>query len=98
MIGGGDVKLLSAAGGFLGGKAAMRCVLLSFLFGAVLSIVSLIRRKNIRDRIRFFLDYIQTVLRTGKRTPYYQAARDGYAGTIHFSIAILLAVLLELWL
>ena len=98
VIGGGDVKLLSVVGGFLGGKEGMYSVILSFVFGAVLSLYFLIQRGILKARIRFFLDYIQTVVRTGKWIPYYQIARDGYIGTIHFSIAVLAAVLVLLWL
>ncbi len=98
VIGGGDIKLLSAAGGFLGIRRGMLCVLISFFFGAVLSLVSLLRHKNGRTRIDFFLNYVQTVVRTGKLTPYYQPAENGYSGTIHFSIAVMLAVWSVLWL
>lgn len=98
VIGGGDVKLLSVVGGFLGGKEGIYSVVLSFVFGAVLSLYFLIQRGILKARIRFFLDYVQTVVRTGKWIPYYQIAKDGYIGTIHFSIAVLVAVLVLLWL
>ncbi len=98
VIGGGDVKLLSAVGGFLGIRRGMLCVLISLFIGAILSLVSLFRHKNGRARIYFFLNYIQAVVHTGKLTPYYQPAKDGYSGTIHFSIAIMLAVWTVLWL
>lgn len=97
IIGGGDVKLLSVVGGFLGAERALYCILLSFFFGAALSLLSLIGRRNGRARIRFFLNYIQSVVHTGTFTPYYKPSRDGYEGTIHFSIAVMAAVMLLLW-
>ncbi len=98
VIGGGDVKLLSVVGGFLGVKRGMLCVLVSLFFGAVLSFLSLLWHKNGRARIAFFLNYIQAVVHTGTLTPYYRPEKDGYSGTIHFSIAIMLAVWSVLWL
>ena len=97
VLGGGDVKLLSVSGGFLGPEKGMECVIYAFLFGAVLSLIKFIRYSNIKDRICYFLNYIRTVIRTGIWTPYYEVARDGYDSTIHFSIAILLAVLFVIW-
>lgn len=97
VLGGGDVKLLSVIGGFLGPEKGMECVIYAFLFGAVLSLIKFIRNSNIKDRICYFLKYIHTVIRTGIWTPYYKIAKDGYDSTIHFSIAILLAVLFVIW-
>lgn len=37
MLGAGDIKLLSAVGGFLGVPAILKCMIVSFLSGAVLS-------------------------------------------------------------
>lgn len=98
ILGGGDIKLMSVAGGFLGAEKAVSCILLSFFFGAALSLFSLIGRRNGRARIRFFLNYIQTVVHTGTFTPYYKPSRDGYDGAVHFSIAVMAAVMLLLWL
>ncbi|MBP3543307.1 MAG: prepilin peptidase [Lachnospiraceae bacterium] len=97
ILGGGDVKLLSVTGGFLGPERGMECVIYAFLFGAVISLIVFIRNSNFKDRICYFLKYIHTVIRTGIWTPYYQIARDGYDSTIHFSIAVLFAALFVLW-
>lgn len=97
ILGGGDVKLLSVAGGFLGLEEGMKCVLYSFLFGAGISLLVLMQKRNFKTRICYFLNYIRTVIHTGIWTPYYQTARDGYDNTIHFSAAILLAALLVIW-
>lgn len=97
IIGGGDVKLLSVAGGVLGAEKGIKCVLYAFFIGAGISLIVFIRKSNFKSRICYFLKYIHTVFRTGIWTPYYQIARDGYDSTIHFSIAILLAVLMVIW-
>ncbi len=97
IIGGGDVKLLSVAGGFLGTREGVYCIFFSFVIGAFLSLIVLLRRRSLKARICYFLNYIQTVVHTGHWIPYYQITRDGYTGTMHFSIAIMLAVWLVLW-
>lgn len=96
ILGGGDIKLLSVTGGFLGFQECLRCMVLSFLFAAALSLMLIVRRRNFKHRICYFLKFIQTVVHTGRWIPYYDIARDGYDGTIHFSAAVLLAVLLVL--
>lgn len=97
ILGGGDVKLLSVTGGLFGTEKGMECVLYAFLFGAGISLIVFIRNNNFKSRICYFLKYIHSVIRTGIWTPYYQIARDGYDSTIHFSIAILMAVLFVIW-
>lgn len=97
ILGGGDVKLLSVAGGFLGLRESLQCMILSFLFGAALSVMLFARRRNFKRRICYFLRFIQTVVRTGRWIPYYDIARDGYDSTMHFSAAVLMAVLLLFW-
>ena len=100
MIGAGDIKLLSALGGFLGPAAILKCICLSFIFGAILSAGILLFCGNIRQRLlkftTYFKHYILPKLQ-GKAVvpvPY----RDGKWGMecIHFSVPILLSVLL--WL
>lgn len=97
VLGGGDIKLLSVAGGFLGVRAGMLCVLLAFLIGGILSFVLLVRRRILRARICYFLSYIQSVIRTGKCFPYYDINRDGQEAAMHFSIAVLLSAACILW-
>lgn len=97
ILGGGDIKLLSVIGGFLGLRESLKCMVFSFLFAAVLSLIRIIWRRNLKHRICYFLKYIQTVIHTGKWIPYYDIARDGYDSTVHFSAAVLLAALLLLW-
>lgn len=96
ILGGGDIKLLSVTGGFLGLQECLKCMVLSFLFAAALSLMLIVRRRNFKHRICYFLKFIQTVVHTGRWIPYYDIARDGYDSTMHFSAAVLLAVLLVL--
>lgn len=98
MLGAGDIKLLSAIGGFLGVPAVLKCILLSFLFGAVLSIGILLTCGNISQRLTKFFQYFQTYFKQKRKkkimepVPYY----DGKWGMecIHFSVPVLMGVLL----
>lgn len=100
MLGAGDIKLFSAIGGFLGPAAILKCICLSFIFGAILSIGILIICGNIRQRLFKLTIYIKQIFimnfqrKTFVPVPY----RDRKWGMecIHFSVPILLAVLL--WL
>ena len=51
MLGAGDIKLLSAVGGFLGVPAILKCMIVSFLSGAVLSIGIILVCGNLPQRL-----------------------------------------------
>ena len=98
MLGAGDIKLLSAVGGFLGVPAILKCMIVSFLSGAVLSIGIILVCGNLPQRLTKFFNYFQTYFtkrKYQKKTepvPYY----DGKWGMecIHFSVPVLMGVLL----
>ena len=98
MLGAGDIKLLSAVGGFLGVPAILKCMIVSFLSGAVLSIGIIFVCGNLPQRLTKFFNYFQTYFtkrKYQKKTepvPYY----DGKWGMecIHFSVPVLMGVLL----
>lgn len=92
MLGAGDIKLFCAIGGFLGIEGLLSCMAASFLMGAVISLVLLIRRRNFKERLLYFFAYIGSFYRTRKWIPY----RDGTekkAGFC-FSVPIFLSVAL----
>lgn len=98
MLGAGDIKLLSAIGGFLGVPAILKCMIVSFLSGAVLSIGIFLVCGNLPQRLTKFFNYFQTYFNKRKYqqevepVPYY----DGKWGMecIHFSVPVLMGVLL----
>ena len=77
MLGAGDIKLLSAVGGFLGVPAILKCMIVSFLSGAVLSIGIILVCGNLPQRLTKFFNYFQTYFtkrKYQKKTepvPYY---------------------------
>lgn len=100
MLGAGDIKLFSALGGFLGPAAILKCIGLSFIFGAILSVGILMICGNIRQRLFKLTTYIRNMIlmKVQRETAVPVPYRDGKNGMecIHFSVPILLAVLL--WL
>lgn len=105
-LGAGDIKLLSVVGCFLGPSDIIKIIIISFFSGGVLSILYIIRSKSLFKRYRHFKSYISQVIKEykSKKTankidpnniriiPYYQKERDGRSGVIHFSVAILMAL------
>lgn len=92
MLGAGDIKLFCVIGGFLGVKKLLSCMAVSFLMGAVISLILLIRRRILRERLLYFFAYIGSFYRTGKCVPY----RDGMEKRAEFcfTIPVFLSVLL----
>lgn len=62
MIGGGDLKLLSVTGLFLGTRMELKLILYSLFLGAALSLVILIRRKNFFSRFLYLRNYIGSMV------------------------------------
>lgn len=92
MLGPGDIKLLSVLGGIMGVNAIIKCIAISFIFGAILSIAIIIACGNLTQRIRYFVEYITHTLQTKKITAYY---KSGMAiENFHFSIPIFMSIIL----
>lgn len=92
MMGAGDIKLLSAVGGFMGVTAVCWCIFFSFLFGAVLSAAILMTCGDVSRRLRYFSRYFQHYFQTGRIVPYRKSGRR--MEHIHFSVPVFLSVLL----
>ena len=106
VLGAGDIKLFSVVGSFYGASFVFRTIIIAFLLGGFLSIIHLIKSKQVIYRLQILAEYIQTYRNQancpdekGKKRfviPYYDIQRDGYGGTIHFSIAILGALVIQI--
>lgn len=96
MIGAGDIKLLSVLGGFVGPMAIAQCIFLSFLFGAVLSVVVILVCGNFAARLKYFTSYIKQLLMTKERfvskevIPYYIPGKR--MENIHFTVPVLMSM------
>lgn len=92
MMGAGDVKLFMALGGLMGGSRILTCMAASFFLGGILSLFILLFWGNLFSRLRYFTDYIQLCVNTGKIHPYRKESME--TAYFHFTIPILMAVLL----
>lgn len=97
MFGAGDIKLFSVIGLFLGPEKVLQVIIISFLLGAVQSVIKLITNHNLKQRAKYFVQYIKGISYCGY-SQYYEAKGDNYKNAIHFSISIFAALCLQLFL
>lgn len=100
-LGGGDVKLFSVIGLFMGSRFVLYSILYSFLVGSILSILFLIRKGSIFSRYQYLIQYTKNIfmqLNTDGVKPYYDVKIQGYEGVIHFTVAIFCAVLYQIYI
>lgn len=96
MIGSGDIKLLSVLGGFIGPLPIAKCIFLSFLFGAVISVFVVLVCGNLIARLKYFTSYINQLLvekkmfLTQEILPYYVPGKR--MENIHFTVPILMSM------
>lgn len=96
-LGAGDVKLLSVAGCFLTVKETMLCLGLSFLLGAVFSLLKMAVERNFLQRMKYLLSYIVDVFNSGEWRFYEEDRNDRQRrkeGKIHFSVPVLLGMVI----
>lgn len=94
MLGAGDIKLLMAAGGFLGPGKCLNCILLSFLCAAAISVAVLVKHRILVRRLKYFCQYIQHYLQNGEWSPYIKKGED--EAYLHFSVPIFAGTILLL--
>ncbi len=92
MLGAGDIKLFCVLGFLLGKSRIFPCLFLSFLFGAVLSVILMTAAGILRERVRYLISYILLFLSTGKKIPYRREGRR--PENFHFTVPILMSVFL----
>ena len=102
-LGAGDIKLFSVIGSFYGTAFVLQSILAALFVAAVMSFIQLIRHKQVFYRFNYFKEYIQ-LLCTNKQLgikkgiiPYYNRKRDGVKAIIHFSLAILVGYLIQIF-
>lgn len=84
-LGAGDIKLFSLIGGFVDLKELVYCMVLSFLFAAIFSLVKMIFCGTFLLSMKSVSSYVFRVLQ-GRWETYRPAFEDCH---IHFSVAIL---------
>lgn len=103
-LGAGDIKLFSVIGGFFGISYVVNVMVISFVIGAVLSLVQLIRYKNLKLRLLIFLFFLKdfhlkftTHNLKDFHYKYYNLKEEGKQGAVHFSAAIFLGFIVKLF-
>lgn len=92
MLGPGDIKLFCALGGIMGVPGILRCMMVSFLIGAVLSFSILISYGIFCRRIHYLIQYFQEFFHTGRIRPYYR--KGMCVENFHFTVPVFLSVML----
>lgn len=92
MLGPGDIKLFCALGGVMGPGAVLKCILSSFLLGAVISLAILIFCGSFLTRIQYLIRYFREFFQTGEVRPYYRKGMT--LENFHFTVPVFLSVVL----
>lgn len=100
-LGAGDIKLFSVIGSFYGAGFCLKSIAAAFFAAGILSVIHLIKYKQVFYRFRYLISYLKSVFfifqggsKLNKLPNYYDVERDGYQGVIHFSVAILVSVII----
>ena len=94
MIGAGDIKLLCLAGGFFGPSGSFACITWSILLGGSFSLLCMLHRDNLGQRITYFIQYVGQYSRDQQWKPYMGGV--GKDARFCFSVPILLAILWQI--
>lgn len=90
VIGAADVKLFLLLGLFTGIRPALYCITISFLIGAIYSLIQMLYYKNLFQRLSYFYEYFKAALSTNQFQPYHKQQPDQKA-VIHFTIPIFIS-------
>ena len=94
MFGGGDVKLLSVIGLWQGCVECLFILWYSLLIAAAWSVILVIRRRNLVQRLRILQGYVGQSLISGRFTSYRMSQRDG--GEFCFAVPVLIALVIRM--
>ena len=100
-IGAGDIKLLSMLGFYFNFMETLFCIFISFVLGAVISIISFIRYENFFERMTYLFSYLRECFNIGHLRYYYLDSKGKQIShsaenksKIHLAIPIFFSVLL----
>ncbi len=99
-LGAGDVKVLMMTGSFMTINEFLIVLAVSFVIGAVFSLIKILAEHNGRERICYFLSYLVEVMRTRQWRLYGENTVQDYQrycrNKIHFTIPVLFGVVLRI--
>ena len=98
-MGAGDVKVFIMIGSFMEVKELLTILVLSFIIGALCSLLKLLSEHNGRERMYYFLSYISEVVKTRQWKIYGEHMAQDYErycrNKIHFMVPVLFSVALR---
>ena len=102
VIGAGDIKLFSMLGFYFSFMEVIFCIFASFVFGAMISVISFIRYENFLERMTYLFSYLKECLRMGHFRYYYLNSKGEEVSVdkernskIHLAFPIFISVLLQ---
>lgn len=102
VIGAGDIKLFSMLGFYFTFMETIFCVFVSFVLGAMVSVISFIRYENFFERMTYLFSYLKECLCIGHFRYYYLDSKGKQIShsmenksKIHLAIPIFFSVLLH---
>ena len=87
-LGAGDIKLFAAVGVYLDYKEVFFWIMTSFVCGALIGSVLLIRRRILIRQFNYFCNYLKEQILLFPNQRFYQNARIGQENVMHFTIAM----------
>ena len=91
MIGAGDIKLFCLIGGYVGPESCMECMILAILFGGIISLIIMIRNKNLGQRLTYLGSYISDWTEEKIWKSYMQETDEN--AKFCFSVPVMLSIL-----
>ncbi len=95
MAGGGDVKVMALAVGWLGPGTGMKAIGIGFILGAVLALVKMVYRRSMAGRFFNLFAYIGRAIRGKRMEVYYDVKRDGRDCVIPLGACICAGILFK---
>ncbi|MDY4079307.1 MAG: prepilin peptidase [Clostridium sp.] len=92
-LGAGDIKLYSVIGAIMGNKFLLYNILYTMIAGGIISIVLLIKNKNLISRLKTFFNYMISFFKTGLILEY---SNNEKGARFPFGIAIFFGTLVQL--
>ena len=93
MLGAGDIKLFCALGGVMGTAGILKCILVSFILGAFISVLILMFSRSFCERIQYFITYMENCRNAGEIIPYRRKEITA-PENFHFTVPVFLSVTL----
>jgi len=94
-LGSGDIRIFSVTSGFLSGRAAVRCLLISLLIAAMISLLRICIERNARERAAYLCSYLAGVCKNGYWSLYLSNLPDSGRREGYMACPVLFSVLLH---